>query len=70
MSAPFVNSVFHPTDFSGASEKAFIHALIISLHRKTSLTILNVVDHDQAVDLFDQFPQVRTYLEDWGFLKP
>jgi len=70
MSAPFVNTVFHPTDFSGASEKAFVHALIISLHRQTSLTILNVVDPDDALDLFDEFPQVRTYLENWGYLSP
>ena len=68
MAVPFVQSVFHPTDFSSASEKAFMHALVVSLNRKTSLTLLNVVGPDEAMDLFHEFPGVRQYLEKWGLL--
>ena len=35
-SIPFVHSVFHPTDFSPASNLAFAHALAIALLRETS----------------------------------
>ena len=38
---PFVQNVFHPTDFSGASQVAFSHALAIAIARKAKLTIMN-----------------------------
>ena len=39
---PFVKSIFHPSDFSEASELAFAHALAIALLRKTQLVIMQV----------------------------
>jgi nucleotide-binding universal stress UspA family protein len=65
---PFVNSIFHPSDFSKASELAFAHALAIALIRKTELVIM----HAGRVDLGDwaQFPPVRKTLERWQVLAP
>ena len=37
---PFVKSIFHPSDFSKASELAFAPALAIALIRKTEVVIL------------------------------
>ena len=64
--APLVNSVFHLSDFSQESEKAFAHTLAIALIRKTRLTILHVWG-DQ--DTWTNFPAVRSTLERWGLLK-
>jgi nucleotide-binding universal stress UspA family protein len=65
---PFVKSIFHPSDFSKASELAFAHALAVALIRKTELVIL----HAGRGDLEDwaQFPPVRRTLERWGVLAP
>ncbi len=66
-SVPFVGSVLHPTDFSPASEAAFVHALALALARQTRLTILNASkDKD---DQWMRFPQVRKTLERWGLLE-
>jgi nucleotide-binding universal stress UspA family protein len=66
-SAPFVRSVFVPTDFSEASEVAFAHALSIALLRQTRLVILHA--HDEGAD-WTRFPGVRSTLERWGLLEP
>jgi nucleotide-binding universal stress UspA family protein len=65
---PFVNSIFHPSDFSKASELAFAHALAIALIRKTSLVIMHAGRGD--VDDWAQFPPVRKTLERWGVFAP
>lgn len=65
---PFVESIFHPSDFSEASERAFVHALAIALLRKTQLTILHAGDLTQ--ESWAQFPAVRRTLERWGLLEP
>ena len=65
---PFVESVFHPSDFSQASERAFAHALAIALLRQTEFTILHagdVVEED-----WSRFPAVRATLERWQILEP
>ncbi len=67
--APFVHSVFHPSDFSEASHLAFAHALAVGLYRQGRLTILHVVRMDQAVDVWTDSPQVRGTLERWGLLE-
>jgi len=36
-----VESIFHPSDFSAASEIAFVHALKIALVAKARLTVLH-----------------------------
>jgi nucleotide-binding universal stress UspA family protein len=65
--APFVDSVFHPSDFSAASENAFAHALALALVRKTTFTILHT---DESRYDWQKFPAVRTTLERWGVLQP
>lgn len=64
---PVVESVLHPSDFSLASEYAFVHALAIALVRKTEFTILHTGESGQGRR---QFPAVRTTLEHWGMLEP
>jgi nucleotide-binding universal stress UspA family protein len=65
---PFVKSIFHPSDFSKASELAFVHALAIALIRKTKLVILHAGRGD--LDDWAQFPPVRKTLERWNVLAP
>lgn len=67
-SLPLVASVVHPTDFSRASERAFVHALAIGLLRQTRLELLHV-GGDEHVK-WNQFPQVRATLERWSLLEP
>jgi nucleotide-binding universal stress UspA family protein len=61
-----VESVFHPSDFSQASEVAFAHALKIALVARAKLTVLHV----QAVPgtEWQDFPGVRDTLERWGLI--
>ena len=65
---PFVESVFHPSDFSEGSERAFAHALAIALREKTSLTVLNAGVGDKR-KRWSNFPSVRATLERWGILQ-
>ncbi|TKS62659.1 MAG: putative universal stress protein [Nitrospira sp.] len=66
--APFkLRSVFHPTDFSPASEVAFAHALKLALDAKAELRIMHI---DQATSQWSKFPQVRETLVRWGLLPP
>ena len=66
--APFVTSIFHPSDFSKASELAFAHALAIALIRKTKLVIMHA--GRGSVDDWSRFPPVRKTLENWNVLAP
>jgi nucleotide-binding universal stress UspA family protein len=65
---PFVESIFHPSDFSKGSEQAFEHALALALHRDTSLTILHAGPEGGA-GAWSDFPSVRGTLERWGLLE-
>jgi nucleotide-binding universal stress UspA family protein len=65
---PFVKSIFHPSDFSKASELAFVHALAVALIRQTKLVIMHAGRGN--VDDWEQFPAVRKTLERWGVLAP
>jgi nucleotide-binding universal stress UspA family protein len=67
-SIPFVKSVFHPSDFSKASELAFAHALAIALMRETKLVIMHA-GHGE-IDDWARFPPVRKTLERWAVLAP
>ena len=67
-SPPLVGSIVHPTDFSPASERAFVHALAIALLRQTRLALLHVGKDEHA--RWNEFPQVRATLERWNLLKP
>jgi nucleotide-binding universal stress UspA family protein len=64
---PFVQSIFHPSDFSQASQLAFVHALAIALLRKTSLVIMHA-SRVPAVEDWARFPRVRKTLERWQLL--
>lgn len=66
MSATRIESIFHPSDFSEASEIAFLHALRIALVTRASLTMLHV-DPGYDADWSD-FPGVRSTLERWGLI--
>jgi nucleotide-binding universal stress UspA family protein len=65
---PFVKSIFHPSDFSKASELAFAHALAVALVRKTKLVIMHA--GRGFLDDWAQFPAVRKTLENWKVLAP
>ena len=59
-------SVFHPSDFSEASEVAFAHALKIALVTKSQLSVLHVAAKPEAG--WADFPGVRQTLERWGLI--
>jgi nucleotide-binding universal stress UspA family protein len=61
-----VESVFHPSDFSQASEVAFAHALKIALVTRAKLTILHVQATSSTE--WQDFPGVRDTLERWGLI--
>jgi nucleotide-binding universal stress UspA family protein len=61
-----VGSVFHPSDFSEASEIAFVHALKIALVAKAKLTVLHVNATGNME--WQDFPGVRETLERWKLL--
>jgi nucleotide-binding universal stress UspA family protein len=73
---PFVESIFHPSDFSEASDRAFAHALAIALVRQTKLSILHAGElsilhaGELTQETWSQFPAVRRTLERWGLLLP
>ena len=63
---PIIQNVFHPSDFSPASETAFAHALKAALTAKGGLTILHV--SPQRDTEWMEFPGVRETLERWRLL--
>jgi len=65
---PLVHSVFHPSDFSEASERAFAHALAIALVRRTELTIFHTDRVGAGADNWERYPAIRQTLHRWGLL--
>jgi len=63
---PILQHIFHPSDFSAASETAFAHALKAALIAKSALTIFHVSPEQQ--ENWTEFPGVRQTLERWGIL--
>jgi len=61
-----LESIFHPSDFSEASEVAFVHALKIALVAGTKLTMLHVEASPGAE--WQDFPGVRETLERWELI--
>jgi nucleotide-binding universal stress UspA family protein len=59
-----LESIFHPSDFSEASEVAFVHALKIALVAGAKLTMLHVEASPGAE--WQDFPGVRDTLERWA----
>ena len=66
--APFVRSIFHPSDFSKTSDLAFAHALAIALIRRTELVIMHA--GRGSIGDWARFPPVRETLEHWQVLAP
>jgi nucleotide-binding universal stress UspA family protein len=68
LNIPILRNIFHPSDFTPASEAAFAHALRVALMAQANLTILHVSpDRDTE---WTEFPGVRAALERWGLLPP
>jgi nucleotide-binding universal stress UspA family protein len=61
-----VNSIFHPSDFSEASEIAFAHALKAALVTKATLSVLHVTAGSKVE--WQDFPGVRETLERWKLI--
>ena len=61
-----VKSIFHPTDFSEASEVAFVHALRIALVTGATLTMLHVEARPGTE--WQDFLGIRDTLERWGLI--
>jgi len=64
---PFVESIFHPSDFFESRELAFAHALAIALLRKTQLIIMHA-RRGKSED-WSQFPAVRKTLARWQVIE-
>ena len=65
-SAPIIDSILHPSDFSAASEVAFAHALKAALIAQAQLTVMHV-SPDMTAEWTD-FPGVRETLARWGLI--
>ena len=61
-----VQSIFHPSDFTEASEVAFAHALKIALVTKSKLAVLHVGTGGSFG--WEDFPGVRDTLERWNLI--
>lgn len=61
--------IFHPTDFSDASDVAFAHALKFATLEQGRLTMLHT-EKDAQERHWSDFPHVRQTLERWGILPP
>lgn len=61
-----VESIFHPSDFSEASEVAFAHALKIALVARADLTVFHVAASPRVE--WQDFPGVRAMLERWKLI--
>ncbi len=68
-SAPPLQKIFHPTDFSAASHTALIHALKLAVAAKAELSIMHV-DPEVLRSNFEDFPRLRPILEEWGLVPP
>jgi nucleotide-binding universal stress UspA family protein len=66
LNVPILRNIFHPSDFTPASETAFAHALRTALMAQANLTILHVSSDRDAEWM--EFPGVRAALERWGLL--
>jgi len=62
-----IQAIAHPTDFSPASQPAFVHALRLALESRCRLDLLHVRGPHDA-DHWQEFPHVREVLTEWGVL--
>jgi nucleotide-binding universal stress UspA family protein len=61
--------IFHPSDFSDASNVAFVHALRLAVMANGRLTILHTAAQGSGGE-WAEFPRVRRTLERWELLPP
>lgn len=61
-----IKKIFHPSDFTEASESAFRHALKVAQVAQAELTVLHVAQNDGAH--WAEFPGVRQWLERWRLI--
>lgn len=61
-------TILHPTDFSAASEQAFVHALRIALASQGELHILHVDGRHEQHSPWAAYPRVRESLIRWNLL--
>jgi nucleotide-binding universal stress UspA family protein len=62
-------AVFHPSDFSPASDLAFAHALKIALQSKADFDLMHVAPSPSPGESdWSEFPGVRATLARWGVL--
>jgi len=62
-----IGSIFHPSDFSKASEVAFVHALKIALVGKALLSVLHFESDSDSETAWQDFPGVReTFERSWN----
>jgi nucleotide-binding universal stress UspA family protein len=64
-----IRRIFHPSDFSDASNVAFAHALRLAIAGSCELTILHT-GSVRSGDAWMEFPRVRGTLEQWKMLPP
>ena len=62
-----LHRIFHPSDFSPASEVAFAHALKLALSARAALRLMHVAA-DAEDRHWSDFPGVRATLVRWGLL--
>ncbi|ETX05212.1 MAG: hypothetical protein ETSY2_24285, partial [Candidatus Entotheonella gemina] len=62
-----LDRMFHPSDFSQASEVAFAHVLKLGLIAESELSIMHVASDASETSWLD-FPGVRALLERWELL--
>lgn len=68
LNTPIIKNILHPSDFSQASETAFVHALKAALIAKSALTLIHVSPDVESHWM--EFPAVRKTLERWGKIAP
>jgi nucleotide-binding universal stress UspA family protein len=59
--------IFHPSDFSEASQVSFAHALKLAVATRAHLTILHTGNTRESLS-WVEFPRVRHTLESWNLL--
>lgn len=64
----FRYTVAHPTDYSGESSAAFMHALKLALLLRAEFHLLHVRDGSHSPSGHDHFPAVRETLARWGLI--
>jgi nucleotide-binding universal stress UspA family protein len=62
-----IKTIAHPTDFSEASGRAFVHAMGLALATRSRLCLMHVRATADK-DAWGSFPHVRALLEKWGHL--